>query len=65
MPPVTIKTGIVAADGPEEILLEFMCDWPGCANVAEHVVGVVPEVRAMCVVCPEHAGALVKQTPNS
>jgi hypothetical protein len=57
MPHVTIKTGVVAADGHEEVLTEYLCDWPGCANVAEHVIGVVIELGAMCVLCAEHAAS--------
>ena len=44
MPWVTIRTGIVAADGQEAVLREYLCDWPDCAHVAEHVVGVVRDV---------------------
>jgi hypothetical protein len=58
MPRVTIKTGVVAADGHEEVLTEYLCDWPGCANVAEHVIGVAVELGAMCVACPEHAASM-------
>jgi hypothetical protein len=28
MPRLTIKTGIVAEDGQEEVLTEYLCDWP-------------------------------------
>lgn len=55
MPRVTIRTGIVAADGQEEVLTEYLCDWPGCANTAEHVVGVVRDVALVSVLCPQHA----------
>ena len=55
MPRITIKTGIVAADGQEEVITEFLCDWPDCPNVAEHVLGVVRELGMMRVVCQEHA----------
>jgi hypothetical protein len=61
MPRVTIKTGIVSADGQEEVLSEHLCDWPECANVAEHVVGVVAELRVLCVVCRLHAALLHKR----
>ena len=52
---VTIKTGVVAEDGQEVVLREYQCDWPGCANVGEHLVGVVRDVATMPAVCPEHA----------
>jgi hypothetical protein len=65
VPQVTIKTGIVAADGQEEVLTEYLCDWPGCANVAELVVGVVAGLRAMFVVCHNHSALLHKRAPNS
>jgi hypothetical protein len=54
MPRVTIKTGFVRPDGLEEILSEYLCDWPGCPNVAVHTLGCIPEVRAIAVVCDEH-----------
>jgi hypothetical protein len=40
MPWVTIRTGMKSADGQEQVLKEYLCDWPDCANVAEHVVGI-------------------------
>ena len=64
MPRVTIRTGFFAADGEEEILSEYLCDWPGCANMAEHVVGGAREVGAICVVCHEHAAPLKKRAPK-
>ena len=54
MPQVTIRTGMIASNGQEEVLSEFLCDWPGCPNVAEHVAGVVRELRRALVLCPEH-----------
>jgi hypothetical protein len=65
MPCVTIKTGFAAADGQEEVLTEYLCDWPDCANVAEHVIGVVRGLRYACVVCREHAALLKKRASNS
>jgi hypothetical protein len=55
MPPVTIKTGIAGADGREEELTEYLCDWPGCSNVAEQVLGCVKELGLPLAVCEEHA----------
>ncbi len=54
MPRVTIKTGFPAPDGGEEILTEYLCDWPGCPNVGVNPLGCIPELRAMAVVCEEH-----------
>jgi hypothetical protein len=57
MPQVTIKTGITGADGHEEELREYLCDWPGCPNVAEQVLGCVKEIGLSVAVCKEHAAA--------
>ena len=55
MPLVTIKTGLLDAEGHEEILVEYMCDSDDCPNIAVRVLGVVKELRAMAMVCEEHA----------
>jgi hypothetical protein len=55
IPQVTIKTGIAGPDGREEALSEYFCDWPGCPNVAEHVLGCVKELGLAVVVCKQHA----------
>ena len=55
MPQVTIKTGIVGPHGCEEKLTEYLCDWPGCPNVAEQVLGYVKELGLAIAVCPQHA----------
>jgi hypothetical protein len=54
MPRVTIKTGFLTADGEEETLTLYVCDWPGCANAAVHVLGSIKELRALAIVCEEH-----------
>jgi hypothetical protein len=56
MPRITIRAGFPAADGQEqeEILTEYLCDWPGCPNVAVHNLGAIAELRVMAVVCEEH-----------
>jgi len=56
MPSVILRT--TGADDKEETLTEYICDWPGCPNVAKHVLGVIPELRAMAAVCAEHAAAI-------
>jgi hypothetical protein len=55
MPKVTLRTGFIGPDGAEEVLTEYMCDWPGCSEIAVHVIGVVRELRMMCVFCDRHA----------
>jgi hypothetical protein len=55
MPRVTIRTGILAADGREEELAEYLCDWPDCPNIATEVVGCVREFGLSTVLCHEHA----------
>jgi hypothetical protein len=54
MPRVTIKTGFRTPDGQEEVLSEYICDHPGCANVAVHSLGCIAEIRAMSIVCDDH-----------
>jgi hypothetical protein len=55
VPQITIRTTI---DGQEEVLSEYMCDWPNCPEVAVHVVGVVRELRVLTAVCAQHAARL-------
>jgi hypothetical protein len=64
MPLVTIKTGFATADGKEEILTEYLCDWPGCANIAYHTLGSIREIRAVVVVCEEHTPSSRRQTSS-
>ena len=54
IPQVTIKTGITAPDGREEVLTEYLCDHPGCPNIATRMLGCIVELRLMAVVCDEH-----------
>jgi hypothetical protein len=53
MPSVTLRT--TGPTGKEETLTEYICDWPGCPNVAVHVIGVLRELRAFSAVCKTHA----------
>jgi len=62
MPIITIKTGFSTADGQEETLTEYLCDWPGCPNVAVHLLGVAKELRAAAVVCEEHRPRAERRT---
>ena len=63
MPLVRIKTGFRGEDGRDEILLEYLCDWPDCGKVAEHVLGVVRELGSVSV-CKEHAPKPGKRTDD-
>jgi hypothetical protein len=54
MPWVTIKTGVAAPDGREEELKEYFCDYPGCPNIATHVLGSIAALRLFVSVCEEH-----------
>jgi hypothetical protein len=65
MPWVAIKTGIIAADAQETILREYLCDWPDCAHVAEHLVGVARDVAMVCAMCPEHAEMIQNRGSSS
>ena len=64
MPRVAIKTGTLGPDGNEIVLQEFLCDWPDCPNIAEQLLGVVCELRAVVIVCPEHA-AMLQRRPRT
>lgn len=59
MPQIILKTGVIAADGQEEILTEYHCDWADCANLASQVFGVARELKSCQAFCDEHA-ALVE-----
>ena len=63
MPWVTIKTGLTTPDGHEEQLTEYLCDHPGCPNIATHMLGVIVELRLIASVCDQHLPK--PQTPNS
>ena len=54
MPLVTIRTGFQAPDGTEEVLTQYICDWPRCQNVAVNVLGSIKELRTLAIVCEEH-----------
>ena len=45
----------------EETLTEYICDWPDCPNVAEHVIGAIRELRAFSAVCKTHAAVIAAQ----
>jgi len=56
MPSVTLRA--IGPDSKEETLTEYICDWPDCPNVAEHVIGVIVELRAYSAVCKKHAAMI-------
>jgi len=58
MPWISIKTGLTAPDGSEETLSEYICDYPGCPNVATHILGCIVELRVFASVCDEHIPGL-------
>jgi hypothetical protein len=55
IPQVAIKTGLKTADGREELLIEYLCDYPGCPNIATQVLGRAVELRLVAAACDEHA----------
>jgi hypothetical protein len=55
MPWVVIKTGLKTPEGDDEVLREYLCDYPGCTNVAIRMLGLIVELRQMAMVCAEHA----------
>jgi hypothetical protein len=64
MPLVSIKTGFSTPDGQEEILTEYLCDWPACPNVAVHSLGCIREIRAVALVCDEHTPQAQQSTSD-
>jgi len=54
VPQIIIKTGLEDPDGREEELAEYICDTPGCPNIAEHVLGRVAGLGLFAAVCQEH-----------
>jgi hypothetical protein len=63
MPQAVIASGITGPDGREDKLTEYLCDSPGCPNIASHVLGRVREIGAAVVVCDEHATATTSKLP--
>ena len=61
---VTLRTGFIGADGQEETITDYLCDWPDCPNVAVHVLGVVREIAVVSAVCDEHAAMIEKRNGN-
>jgi hypothetical protein len=64
MPKVVLRTIV---NGREEVVSEYICDWPDCPNVATEAIGVVRELRLRSAMCAEHAARLRGgeiRTPN-
>jgi hypothetical protein len=59
MPLAIIKTGRIGLDNSEEVLTEYLCDWPGCPNVGTHVLGCARELGMAAVVCDDHSKGLL------
>jgi hypothetical protein len=55
IPQVAIRTGLTTPDGHEELLIDYLCDHPGCPNIATHVLGCALDLRLAAAVCDEHA----------
>lgn len=63
MPQVVITSGMTGPDGREDTLTEYLCDSPGCPNIASHVLGCLREIGAAFVVCDEHAIVTTSKLP--
>jgi hypothetical protein len=59
MPWIAIKTGLTTPAGHEEELREYLCDHPGCPNIATEILGGIVELRQVAAVCAEHAPKLL------
>lgn len=57
VPRISITTGVCNADGRQETLTEYMCDAPGCPNVAVEVLGAARGLGVFFAVCEEHIPA--------
>jgi hypothetical protein len=61
MPRVTLRAPD-SADGKKDTVSEYICDSPGCPNVAVHVVGVVRQLGTSVAVCADHARMLAERS---
>lgn len=48
----------MGVDGREEELSEYLCDWPGCSNIADHVVGCAKDIALRVALCAQHAAGV-------
>jgi hypothetical protein len=64
VPQVTLRTSF-GEQGEEEVLQEYVCDWPDCPNIAVHILGVVKELGLCSVICDEHASLIGRSNDNT
>jgi hypothetical protein len=65
MPWVRIKFGFEPSSDNEEVLTEYLCDWPDCPNLAVHTLGCVKELLgATAALCDEHAQTINGSNPT-
>jgi hypothetical protein len=62
VPRITIKSGLPDSDGQEEELVEYICDAPGCPNIATRVLGCIVGLGLVSAVCQEHLTSKLKLT---
>jgi hypothetical protein len=55
MPIVRIRSEDPAGQGGEQILTEYLCDWPDCPSIADDVKAVVRELGITLAYCQAHA----------
>jgi len=55
MPWVIVEPGVGGPRSYREKLTIYLCDWPDCPNVAEHILGCVKELAAAVALCKQHA----------
>ena len=48
------QDGIYRSRRPRRKTMEYLCDYPGCPNVATHLLGSIPALRLIASVCNEH-----------
>ena len=56
MADVMIESSKTTPRGQKVTLTRYLCDWPGCDNVAEHVLGVRRDLGLFAAICKDHAG---------
>jgi hypothetical protein len=61
MPRITLRAA-ESSGGGEDAITEYICDWPDCPHVAEHLLGVVAALRVKVALCAEHARAVAARS---
>ncbi len=64
MPWVGIKFGFGPSNDNEEVLTEYLCDWPDCPNLAVHTLGCVRELGTTAALCDEHVRRIKGSNPT-